>query len=115
MADNEKKYIPEEDEEPGKFVRRIIAEQPDREPLHIVEQLVDIAVGVLKGRSCQISATVSLQHMKVTLCHRGEPIEERMILLMGDHTDRVEYRPDSNDSWQLIIRRDIPPLFVTRR
>ena len=115
MANIEKTYIPEEGEEPGSFVRRIIAEQADSEPLRIVEQLVDIAVGVLKGRPCQISATASVRRMKVTLRHKGQPIEERMILLMGDHTDRVGYHPDGDDGWELIIRRDIPPLFVTRR
>jgi hypothetical protein len=38
-----------------------------------------------------------------------------MVLLMGDHTDHVYYAPDGDDAWKLVIRRDIPPLFVTRR
>ena len=97
------------------FVRRIIAEQEDREPLRIVEQLVEIAVGELKGRPYDISAAVSSKRMKVTLRHYGKPIDERMVLLMGDHTDHVYYTPDGDDAWKLVIRRDIPPLFVTRR
>ena len=97
------------------FVRRVIAEQEDREPLRIVEQLVEIAVGELKGRPYEVSAAVSDRRMKVTLRHHGKPIDERMVLLMGDHTDRVNYTPDGDDAWKLVIRRDIPPLFVTRR
>ena len=49
MADNEKKYIPEEDEEPGKFVRRIIAEQPDRE-----RKLHQLDNDILKRKQTQI-------------------------------------------------------------
>lgn len=97
------------------FVCRVIAEQPDREPLHIVEQLVEIAMGELKDRPYQIEAAVSDKRMKVTMRHNGEPIDERMVWLMGDHTDRVDYAPDGDDAWLLTIRRDIPPLFVTRR
>ena len=115
MTDNEKTYMPEEDEEALEFVHRVIADQPDREPLRIVEQLVEIAVTELKGRPCQLSAAVSPQRMKVTLCHSGKPIDERMVWVMGDHTDRVDYHPDGDDAWQLVIRRDIPPLIVTRR
>ena len=115
MTDNNKIFTPAYDEDAMEFVRRIIAEQDDREPLHIVEQLVEIAVGELKDRPYDISAAVSGKRMKVTLRHYGKPIDERMVLLMGDHTDHVDYVPDGDDAWQLVIRRDIPPLFVTRR
>ena len=115
MTDNNKIFTPAYDEDAMEFVRRIIAEQDDREPLHIVEQLVEIAVGELKDRPYDISAAVSAKRMKVTLRHYGKPIDERMVLLMGDHTDHVDYAPDGDDAWQLVIRRDIPPLFVTRR
>lgn len=118
MTDNDKTYIREEGEEAIDFVRRVIAVQPDREPLRIVEQLVEIAVAELKGRPCELSAAVSVseQRVKVTIRHSGKPIDERMVRLMGDHTDRVDYCPDGDtDYWLLTIRRDIPPLFVTRR
>ena len=115
MTDNDKTFKPEEDEDALTFVRRVIAEQPDPEPLHIVETLVEIAVGELKGRPCEVEAAVSDKRMKVTLRHYGKPIDERMVLLMGDHTDHVDYAPDGEGTWELIIHRDIPPLFVTRR
>ena len=115
MTDNDKTYIREEGEEAIEFVRRVIADQPDREPLRIVEQLVEIAVAELKGRPCELSAVVSAQRMKVTLHHSGRPIDERMVWVMGDHTDRVDYYPDGDDGWKLVIRRNIPPLIVTRR
>ena len=115
MTDNNKIFTPAYDEDAMEFVRRIIAEQDDREPLHIIEQLVEIAVGELKERSYDILAAVSGKRMKVTLRHSGKPLDERMVWLMGDHTDRVDYAPDGDDAWQLVIRRDIPPLFVTRR
>ena len=42
--------------------------------------------------------------------------DSRMVMIMNDHTDRVEYHSDdTNDGWILTIRRDIPPLFITRR
>ena len=115
MTDNDKTFTPAYEENAMEFVRRIIAEQEDREPLRIVEQLVEIAVGELKDRPYEVSAAVSSKRMKVTLRHYGKPIDERMVLLMGDHTDHVDYAPDGDDAWQLVIRRDIPPLFVTRR
>jgi hypothetical protein len=52
--------------------------------------------------------------MKVTLRHQGRPIDERMVRVMGNHTDRVDYRSEGDD-WILTIRRDIPPLIATRR
>ena len=114
--DQEKNYTIDYDEDYLEFIRRVIADQPDREPLRIVEQLVEIAVDELKGRPCDISAAVSEKRMKVTLRHNGRPINERMVWLMGDHTDHVDYHPDGDtDYWVLTIRRDIPPLFVTRR
>ena len=116
MTEHEKTYRPEGDEDVLDFVRRVIADQPDREQLRIVEQLVEIAVGELKGRPCQIRAVVSDKRMKVTLRHSGKPIDERMVWLMGDHTDRVDYHSyDDDDEWLLTIRRDIPPFFVNRR
>lgn len=57
MTDNDKTYIREEGEEAIEFVRRVIADQPDR----------------------------------------------------------VDYYPDGDDAWKLVIRRNIPPLIVTRR
>ena len=115
MTDDEKIFRPEGDEDALAFVRRVIRMQPDCEPLRIVEQLVEIAVGELKGRPCQMEVAVSQKRMKVTLRHGGKPIDERMVWIMGDHTDRVDYYPDGDDAWLLTIRRDIPPLFVTRR
>lgn len=114
MTDNDKIFEPAYDEDAMEFIRRVIAEQDDREPLRIVEQLIEIAVGELKGRPCDISAAISHKRMKVTLRHYGKPIDERMVWRMGDHTDHVDYALDG-DTWQLVIRRDIPPLFVTRR
>jgi len=115
MTDSNKTFRPEDNEDAVAFVRRIIAEQPDHEPLRIVEQLVEIAVGELKGRPCQAEAAVSDKHIKVILRHSGKPIDERIVWIMGDQTDRVNYSPDGEKGWQLTIRRDIPPLFVTRR
>ena len=111
----ERTYQPEENENMGSFVKRVIAEQPDREPLRIIEQLAEITMSELKDRPYQFSATVSDKRMTLKVCHSGRPIDERMVWVMGDHTDRVDYRPDDNDDWVLTIRRDIPPLFVTRR
>lgn len=115
MTDNDKIYRPDDDEDVIEFVRRVIAEQPDPEPLRIVGQLIEIAMGELKWRPCQVSAVVSDKRMKLTLRHEGKPIDERMVLLMGDHTDRVNYTSGGDNAWQLTIRRDIPPLFVSRR
>ena len=111
----EKTYLPEESENMRSFVKRIIAEQPDQDPLRIIEQLADITMSELKDRPCQFSATVSVKQMTLTVRHNGHPINERMVWVMGDHTDRVDYQPDGDDCWILTIRRDIPPLFVTRR
>ena len=97
----EKIYTPEHDENAMEFIHRVIIAQPDCEPLRIVEQLVEIAVGELKDRPYDISAKASTQ---------------RMVWVMGDHTDHVDYHPnDTDDGWVLTIYRDIPPLFVTRR
>ena len=112
----EKTYYPESDENAMEFIHRVVIAQPDYEPLRIVEQLVEIALNELKGRPCDISAKASTQRMVVTLRHKGKPIDERMVWIMGDHTDRVDYHPnDTDDGWVLTIYRDIPPLFVTRR
>lgn len=111
----DKTYRPEGNENALEFVHRLIAGQSDREPLHIVETLVEIALLQLKDRPCHIMASLSEQRMKVTLRHSGRPIDDRMVWQMGNHTDHVNYRSDGNDAWKLVIRRDIPPLFVTRR
>ena len=111
----EKTYLPEENEDMRSFVKRIIAEQPDQEPLRIIEQLAEITMSELKDRPCQFSATASEKRMTLTVRHSGRAIDERMVWVMGDHTDRVDYRPDDDNGWVLTIRRDIPPLFVTRR
>ncbi|MBR5393760.1 MAG: hypothetical protein IK144_01600 [Bacteroidaceae bacterium] len=115
MTDNDKIFKPQDDEDALEFVRRIIDMEPNREPLRIVEQLVEIAVCELKGRPCDISAAVSDKRMKVTMRHSGKPIDDRMVWLMGDHTDCVDYHPEDDGTWELTIRRDIPPLYVTRR
>ena len=110
----EKTYTIEFDEDHLEFIRRVIADQPDREPLRIVEQLVEIAVGELKDRPYELSAVASEKRVVVTLRHGGKPIDDRMIWLMGDHTERVDYVAD-DDQWVLTIRRDVPPPFLTRR
>ena len=110
----EKTYTIDFDEDHLEFIRRVIAEQPDREPLRIVEQLVEIAVTELKDRPYELSAVASEKRLVVTLRHGGKPIDDRMIRLMGDHTERVDYVPD-DDQWVLTIRRDVPPPFLTRR
>jgi hypothetical protein len=109
-----KSYELEVDEDYRDFMRRLIAEQSDKEPLRIVEQLLEIAVGELRDRPYDLKAKATKQRVTVTLRHEGRPINERMIWMMGDHTDHVDYMPDGN-MWELTIRRDIPPLFVTRR
>ena len=103
----QKTYRPEGGEDAMAFVRRVVAAQSATEPLRIVVQLVEIAVGELKGRPCDISAEASPERMTVTLRHPGRAIDERMVWLMYDHTDRVDYWPDG-DEWVLTIRRDIP-------
>lgn len=35
--------------------------------------------------------------------------------VITEQPDRVDYAPDGEGTWELIIHRDIPPLFVTRR
>ena len=86
----EKIYTPEHDENAMEFIHRVIIAQPDCEPLRIVEQLVEIAVGELKDSPYDISAKASTQRMVVTLRHHGKPIDERMVWVMGDHTDHVD-------------------------
>ena len=110
----EKTYTIEFDENHLEFIRRVIADQPDREPLRIVEQLVEIAVGELKDRPYELSAVASEKRLVVTLRHGGKPIDDRMVWLMGDHTERVDYVA-ADDQWVLTIRRDVPPPFLTRR
>lgn len=114
MTNYERTYSPLGDEDAVAFVRRVIGMQPESEPLRIVEVLVKIAMGELKDRPCQFSAATSTNHLKVTLRHRGQPFDDRIIEVMGNHTDRVDYYPDGCGAWQLVIRRDIPTLFVQR-
>ena len=111
----EKTYLPEENENIRSFVKRVIAEQPDQEALRIIEQLAEVTMSELKDRPCQVSATASVKQMTLTICHSGDAIDERMVWVMGDHTDRVYYHPGGDNGWVLTIRRDIPPSFVTRR
>ena len=107
----EKTYTIEFDENHLEFIRRVIADQPDREPLRIVEQLVEIAVGELKDRPYELSAVASEKRLVVTLRHGGKPIDERMVWLMDDQIDRAKYKPDG-DSWVLTLRRDIPSFYI---
>ena len=58
---NEIVYLPNQNETAIAFVKRVVAEQSDREPLRIVVQLVEIALGELQGRPCEVSVTVSKQ------------------------------------------------------
>ena len=105
-------YLPNEDETAIAFVKRVVAEQSDREPLRIVVQLVEIALGELQGRPCEVSVTVSKQCFTLTLRHGGKPIDNRMIWLMDDHIDRAKYRSDGDD-WVLTLRRDIPSFYIS--
>ena len=105
-------YLPNEDETAIAFVKRVVAEQSDREPLRIVVQLVEIALGELQGRPCEVSVTVSKQCFTLTLRHGGKPIDNRMIWLKDDHIDRAKYRSDGDD-WVLTLRRDIPSFYIS--
>ncbi|MBQ9649779.1 MAG: hypothetical protein IJV25_05090 [Prevotella sp.] len=111
--DQEKTYTIDVDENYLEFIRRVIADQPDREPLRIVEQLVEIVGGEVKDRLYDLSAVASEKRLTVTLRHGGKRIDGRLILIMGDNTDHVDYYLDG-DEWVLTIRRDVPPPFVTR-
>jgi len=104
-------YLPKENENVMAFVKRVVASQADREPLRIISQLVEIALGELQGRTCEISATASKKRFTLTLRHEGKPIDERMILLMDDQIDRAKYHPDG-DNWVLTLRRDIPSFYI---
>ena len=106
--DKEKNYTINEDEDGLKFIRRVINDQADREPLRIVEQLVEIAVGEVKDRLCGLSAVATERHLTVRMRHGGKRIDGRLILIMVDYTDSVDYHPD-DDKWVLTIRRDVPP------
>lgn len=105
-------YLPNEDETAIAFVKRVVAEQSDREPLRIVVQLVEIALGELQGRPCEVSVKASKQRFTLTLSHGGKPIDNRMIWLMDDHIDRARYLSDG-DSWVLTLRRDIPSFYIS--
>lgn len=106
-------YTPTKDEDALDFVRRIIERQPDHEPLHVVEHLVEIALNELKERSCQVCAETQDKQLTVTLRHNGKPIDERTVWVMSDHTDHVDYYPNG-DEWVLTIRRNVPPLFINK-
>ena len=109
---NEVVYLPNENETAIAFVKRVVAEQSNREPLRIVVQLVEIALGELHGRPCDVRITSSTQRFTLTLRHEGKPIDNRMICLMDDHIDRAKYNPDG-DSWVLTLRRDIPSFYIS--
>jgi hypothetical protein len=109
---NEIVYLPNKKETAIAFVKRVVAEQPNRELLRIVVQLVEIALGELAGRPCNVSVTASKQQFTLTLRHEGKPIDNRMICLMDDHIDRAKYNPDG-DSWVLTLRRDIPSFYIS--
>ena len=111
----ENNYLSNEGEDVLGFVRRVVAKQSNPEPLHIVEQLVEIVVSELKDRPCKASIIASEKGMKVTLRHEGKPIDSRMIRLMDDHTDHVDYYHDGDTGWKLVITREIPPLFAQKR
>jgi hypothetical protein len=109
---NEKVYLPNKNETAIAFVKRVVAEQSDSEPLRIIVQLVEIVLGELQGRSCEVSVTASKQQFSLTLRHEGNPIDNRMVLLMDDHIDRAKYQSDG-DGWVLTLRRDIPSFYIT--
>ena len=97
-------YLPNKNETTIAFVKRVVAEQSNRELLRIVVQLVEIALGELKGRPCDVKVTASKQRFTLMLRHAG------MICLMDDHIDRAKYQPDG-DGWVLTLRRDIPSFY----
>ena len=109
---NEIIYLPNKNETAIAFVKRVVAEQSDRELLRIVVQLVEIALGELQGRPCEVSVTASKQRFTLTLRHEGKPIDNRIVCLMDDHIDRAKYQPDG-DSWVLTLRRDIPSFYIS--
>ena len=87
---NEMVYFPKEGETAMAFLKRVVDEQSDREPLHIVVQLLEIALGELQGRPCEVCVTASKQRFALTLRHGGKPIDRRMMWLMDDHLDRAK-------------------------
>ena len=109
---NEIIYLPNKNETAIAFVKRVVAEQSDREPLRIIVQLVEIALGELQGRPCEVSVTASKQRLTLTLRHEGKPIDNRIVCLMDDHIDRAKYQPDGDD-WVLTLRRDIPSFYIS--
>ena len=110
---NEIIYLPNKNETAIAFVKRVVAEQSDREPLRIIVQLVEIALGELQGRPCEVSVTASKQRLTLTLRHEGKPIDNRIVCLMDDHIDRAKYQSDGDD-WVLTLRRDIPSFYISR-
>ena len=109
---NEMIYFPKEGETAMAFLKRVVDEQSDREPLHIVVQLLEIALGELQGPPCEVCVTASKQCFTLTLRHGGKPIDNRMIWLMDDHIDRAKYQSDGDD-WVLTLRRDIPSFYIS--
>ncbi len=109
---NEMVYFPKEGETAMAFLKRVVDEQSDREPLHIVVQLLEITLSELQGRPCEVCVTASKQRFTLTLRHGGKPIDNRMIWLMDDHIDRARYLSDG-DSWVLTLRRDIPSFYIS--
>lgn len=111
---SEKIYMPDYDETALEFVRRVVREQPDREPLHILELLTEIVFDELRDQPYDISAEASALRTTLKVRHHGRPIDERTVRIMLKFTDRVDYMQDG-DAWVLTIHRDIPPLIATRR
>ena len=72
---NEIVYLPNEGETVMAFIKRVVAEQSDREPLRIVVQLVEIALGELQGRPCEVCVTASKQRFTLTLRHGGKMVD----------------------------------------
>lgn len=110
---NEIVYLPNQNETAIAFVKRVVAEQSDREPLRIVVQLLEIALGELQGHPCEVCVTASKQRFTLALRHGGKPIDNRMIWLMDDHIDRAKYQSDGDD-WVLTLCRDIPSFYISR-
>ena len=111
---SEKIYMPDYDETALEFVRRVVREQPDREPLHILELLTEIVFDELRDQPYDISAEASALRTTLKVRHHGRPIDERTVRIMLKFTDRVDYMQDG-DAWVLTIPEGIPSrcLFIS--
>ncbi len=106
----EKKYTPKAEEDYKEFMSRVISDQKEVAPMRILEQLVEIAVAEIKSLTFDISATSTIKNLTISIRHRGRQIDDHMIRIMEDHTDRVTYRKD-DDEWVLTLRRDFPYIY----